>query len=108
MRRPWSRIGELLNRTADYRAEIEHRSERIGDASVLPLLGLAGLALFTLGRESAIVVLGCNFSDNVRVGGPLSMLNFIGTAAQRSILIKDGRALERLGEVDAVVFDKGR
>jgi Cu2+-exporting ATPase len=101
-----ARIGEMLNATADYRAEIEHRSERIGDASVLPLIGLSGLALATLGSESAVILLGCNFADNIRVSGPLAMLNFIGIAAEHSILIKDGRALERLHEVDTVVFDK--
>lgn len=101
-----AQIGQTLNATADYRTELEHRSERLGDASVLPLLALSGLALFTLGGESAIILLGCNFADNIRVAGPLAMLNFMNLAAQRSILIKDGRILDRLQEIDTVVFDK--
>jgi len=101
-----AQIGQALNATAGYRTELEHRSERIGDASVLPLLTMSALALVTLGGESAVILLGCNFADNIRVAGPLGMLNFMNLAAQRSILLKDGRVLERLQEIDTVVFDK--
>lgn len=101
-----ARLGALLSATADYRTEIEHRSERIGDASVVPLLALSGLALATVGQEAATILLGCNFADNIRVAGPLGMLNFLHIAAKRSILIKDGRVLESLRQIDTVVFDK--
>jgi Cu2+-exporting ATPase len=36
----------------------------------------------------------------------LTLLNGLGTGAERGILIKDGRALDRLPTVDTVVFDK--
>lgn len=101
-----AQIGEILNRTADYRTHVETRSERFGDQSVLPMIGIAGLALAAIGPGGAIAVLASNFTENIRVALPLGMLNHLSQAAERAILIKDGRALELLSEVDTVVFDK--
>jgi Cu2+-exporting ATPase len=36
----------------------------------------------------------------------LTLLNGLKAGAQRRILVKDGRALERLPAVDTIVFDK--
>lgn len=99
-------IGTMLNRTADYRSTVEAQSEKAADLSVLPLFALSGLALATVGTEAAVTVLSGNFVDGIRVGLPLSMLNVLKQAGQRNILIKDGRALELLQQVDTIVFDK--
>ena len=42
----------------------------------------------------------------MRILGPLSVLSFLQKAARQGILIKDGRALEQVSQVDTVVFDK--
>jgi heavy metal translocating P-type ATPase len=99
-------IGRILNQTADYRVEMESRGERLGDASVLPILGIAAAAFAFVGTQGTIVVLSSNFSECLRIAVPLAMLNFLDKAMKRGILIKDGRVLELLSDVDTVVFDK--
>ncbi len=101
-----AQISTILNRTADYRSVIEARSETLADRSVPWFLGLSALALLQVSPEGAITILNGNFIDSARVAMPLGMLNFLKAAASRSILIKDGRALELLTGVDTVVFDK--
>ncbi len=99
-------IGAILAKTVDYRLVVESKAERLGDQSVVPLLGLSGMALFLLRPESAVAVLASNYAENIRTSASLSLLNFLRQAARRGILIKDGRALELLSGVDTVVFDK--
>lgn len=40
------------------------------------------------------------------MSGPLGVLNFLNLAAERGILVKDGRALEQFSEIDTILFDK--
>jgi Cu2+-exporting ATPase len=42
----------------------------------------------------------------MRYFGPFSMLNYLNIAARQGILIKDGRSIELLRDIDTVVFDK--
>lgn len=101
-----AQIGEIWSRTADYKTSIETRGEQLSNKSVIPTLGAGSLALVTLGPIGATAILLSNFSDAIQLSAPLSTLNFLHLAAQSGTLIKDGRALEGLKEVDTVVFDK--
>ncbi len=101
-----AQIGKILLRTADYKSSIQARSEEISDRSVMPTLGLSALTLAALGPASAVAVIGANYAEVLRVVAPLGMLNFLSIASQQGILVKDGRALELLNQVDTVVFDK--
>lgn len=101
-----AQIGEIWSRTADYRTSVETRGEQLSNNAVLPTLGTGALALVTLGPVSATALLLSNFSDAIQLAAPLSTLNFLHLASQTGILIKDGRALEGLREVDIIVFDK--
>ena len=38
--------------------------------------------------------------------GPLNMLTYLYVSSQNSVLIKDGRSLDLLRDVDTIVFDK--
>lgn len=101
-----AQIGTVLLRTADYKSSLQVRSEEIAERSVLPTLGLSALALALFGPASAVAVMGANYAEVLRVVAPLGMLNFLSLASQQGILVKDGRALELLNQVDTVVFDK--
>lgn len=101
-----AQIGEILQRTASFKSSIQAKGEEISDRSVLPTLGLSAVTFAALGPSSAVAVIGANYAEILRVVSPLGMLNFLALAAQQGILIKDGRALELLSQVDTVVFDK--
>src|SRR5271169_1663619 len=42
----------------------------------------------------------------IRMPAPLAMLSTLALCAQRGVLVKDGRALDLLCEIDTVLFDK--
>jgi Cu2+-exporting ATPase len=99
-------IDQRLINTADYKASVEAQSVTTADKLTWPTLALSGVALGTLGPVSAITVVTCNFSNAVLIIPPLGVLNYMKLADQQGILIKDGRSLELLNQVDTIVFDK--
>ncbi len=101
-----ARIGDLLNRTADSKLAIQSRGEAVTDRLALPTLALSGLALLTVGASGALGILMCPIGYALRVVAPMSLLNFLHITSRNGILIKDGRSLELLKQVDTVVFDK--
>jgi Cu2+-exporting ATPase len=101
-----AQIGEILSRTADFKSSIESQGEAIADRSALPMLAFGAATFMLLGPMSGIAVLFGYFGYNMRIIAPISVLNFLRIASQNSILVKDGRALELLKQVDTVVFDK--
>jgi Cu2+-exporting ATPase len=101
-----AQIGEILNNTSEFELSLQTRGEQMADKTVLPTLATSTLALLTLGAYSSVAVLSANFAEVIRVTTPIGMLNFLNLASKDSILIKDGRSLELLNQVDTVVFDK--
>ena len=101
-----AQIEHVLNSTASFQSSIESRGEIMADQGARPMLLLSALTLPFMGASSAIAVLFASFGYNMRIVAPLSVLNFLRKAMERSILVKDGRALESLSEVDTFVFDK--
>lgn len=98
-------IGQILEQTADFTNSLQSRGEAIADKMALPTLGMCVL-LLPFGTSSALAVLTNTFGLKMRLFGPASMLSYLNLASQRGALIKDGRSLELLQEVDTVVFDK--
>ena len=101
-----AQIGDILNSTADFKSSIQSRGETIIDQGATPTLALSVLALPLLGVQSALAVLYASFGYQMRIAAPLSVLNFLRIASEKGVLIKDGRSLELLSEVDTLVFDK--
>ncbi len=99
-------IGRLLEQTRGYSDTLVLRGRRIADRLV-PLELSAGLAtMVLLGPAAGLGVLWSGLGYRMIALAPISLLNYLQVLSRRGILIKDGRVLEALGQVDTVVFDK--
>ncbi len=101
-----ARIGDILQHTADFKLSIQSRGEAVSDKAALPTLVLGTVTLPLLGINRALAILFASIGYNMRLVAPLSVLNFLQIMADSGILIKDGRSLEVLQQVDTLVFDK--
>jgi Cu2+-exporting ATPase len=101
-----AKISQILNDTAGYKLTSQHKGERLADKAVIPTLTLAGIGMATLGPAGAVAILNSDFGTGIRMAAPLAMLSSLALCAHKGILVKDGRALELMNEVDTVLFDK--
>jgi Cu2+-exporting ATPase len=101
-----SKIGHILDRTTDFKTTMQLKGEKWADQAVFPQLGVLSVALMTVGPMGAAAVLNTNFGYRLRLIGSLGTLNHLNLASHQGILIKDGRSLELLTQIDTVLFDK--
>jgi len=101
-----AQIAEILQHTADYKMKIQSRGEAIADKEVIPRLLIGVGTLPFLGPSRALTAMNANFGWNMRILAPVGMLVFLSKASRHGILVKDGRSLELLNQVNTVVFDK--
>ena len=59
-----------------------------------------------MGPIGAVAVLNSDLGTGIRMAVPLAMLSSLTLCASKGILVKDGRALEMMNQVDTVLFDK--
>lgn len=96
----------MLDRTADFTSSLEAQGQQIADRMALPTLALSAAALPFVGPQGSIALLNSSFLDNMRMFIPLSMLQHLRGATDAGVLIRDGRSLHSLTQVDTIVFDK--
>ena len=101
-----SKIAQILNDTAGYKLASQQRGERLADTAVVPTLAVGALAFGAMGPEGAAAVLNSDMGTGIRMAAPLAMLSTLALCSQRGVLVKDGRALDLLCEIDTVLFDK--
>ncbi len=101
-----AKISRILNDTAGYKLSSQHKGERLADKAVIPTLAVGAIGLATMGPGGAVAVLNSDFGTGIRMAAPLAMLSSLALCANKGILVKDGRALELMNEVDTVLFDK--
>ncbi|MEM7343433.1 MAG: heavy metal translocating P-type ATPase [Chloroflexota bacterium] len=99
-------IGQMLVDTASFTSSVELRGQEISDKAAFPTLVGSALAFPLVGPSGGLAVLIAGIGHNMHLLGPLSVLNYLQLIAHQGILIKDGRALEQIQQVDTVVFDK--
>jgi heavy metal translocating P-type ATPase len=101
-----AKIAQILSDTAGYKMTSQHKGERLADRAVLPTLGVGALGMATMGPMGAVAILNSDLGTGIRMAAPLAMLSSLTLCASKGILVKDGRALEMMNQVDTVLFDK--
>lgn len=97
---------QILNDMTHYTDNLELRGTAASDRIALPLFAAGAMTGILLGPGRGLAITWSPLDDALFVAGPLSVLNFLNIALRHDILIKDGRALEVLSNVDTIVFDK--
>jgi heavy metal translocating P-type ATPase len=101
-----SKISEILTNTVAHKLRAQSRGEELADRAVIPTLAVALVAAGTVGPSSALAVINSEMGTGIRMAAPLGMMTSITRCSQNGILVKDGRALEIMRNVDTVLFDK--
>ena len=101
-----AKLARILNDTAGYKLRSQSRGEELADRAVTPTLALGALGLATIGINGATAVVNCDLGTGIRMAAPIAMLSSLTLSAEHGILVKDGRALELLKNVDTFLFDK--
>ncbi len=101
-----AKIAQILKDSAGYKLGSQYKGEKMADRAVVPTLALSALGLATLGPQGAVAVLNRDFGTGIRMAAPLAMLTSLALCASKGILVKDGRALELMHDIDTVLFDK--
>ncbi|HIK05464.1 MAG TPA: cadmium-translocating P-type ATPase [Trichormus sp. M33_DOE_039] len=98
---------KLMQEAPVHDTRMENYAIKFAEKAVVPTL-LLGAAVFAATRNPARAasVLTLDFATGIRVSVPTTVLAALTYAARQGILIRSGRALEQLAEVDTIVFDK--
>lgn len=101
-----AQIGTILAQSTAEAVDHELWSKQLNDRLVFPLVALGGLSLPVLGLDGAQALIDSHPQRRMNISTALCALNYLALAADSGILVKNGRALERLHLVDTIVFDK--
>lgn len=102
-----SKIIEMIDTGEDLKASIQSNAERLADGIVPISFGAFFATLLLTGSMTrALSVLMVDFSCAIKLTTPLVILTALREAAQNHVVVKGGKYLELLSQVDTVVFDK--
>ena len=100
-------IVHFIEESESLKAGIQGRFERMADLAVPFTFGLAALVfLITRDPLRASSVLLVDYSCALKLTTPLTVLAAMREGALNNVVVKGGRYLEALRDVDTVVFDK--
>ncbi len=102
-----SKIISLIDSGERDKAAVQGRAERLADDIVPVSFGLFLLTLVLTRRLSrALSVLMVDFSCAIKLTTPITIISALKESVNRGVLVKGGRYLEVMSQVDTVVFDK--
>ena len=103
----FGKIIEAVERARNSQAPIQRLADRLAGYLVYFALGAAVITfLITHNIRSTISVVIVAGACGIAAGTPLAVLGAIGRAAQSGAIVKGGRHLENLAEIDTVLLDK--
>jgi P-type Cu2+ transporter len=98
---------ELLEKAPVNDTRMANYAAKMADKLIIPSMVLAGIVYATTGdptRTASILTL--DFVTGIRVSMPTAFLGALNHTTRHGVLVRSGRTLELLAEVDTVVFDK--
>ena len=97
----------LRNAAPDTDTRVSNYARKVGNWAVVPTLAAGATVWATSGSVArATGIVSLDLGTGMRVSAPTAVVSAQAYAAQRGILIRSGRALEMLAQVNNVVFDK--
>jgi P-type Cu2+ transporter len=97
----------LLQQAPVYDTRMANYTEKVADRLIVPSLLLATLVLIlTRDPARAAAILTLDFVTGIRVSIPTAFLGALNHTTRHGVLVRSGRTLEQLAEVDTIVFDK--
>lgn len=106
-----TRIGQITSMIESapvFDTRVGNYAGKIANRFVMPTLALAGLSLLLSAGNiaQAASLLMFDLGTGLRVSVPTAIMAALTKAGSQGLLIRSGRALEQLADVDVVVFDK--
>lgn len=102
-----AQIVDFIQSGESTKANIQGKAEHLADQIVPISFGLFfGTFLFTGNLTRALSVLMVDFSCAIKLTTPIAVISALKESAEHHILVKGGKYLELLSQVDTVVFDK--
>ncbi len=103
----FGRVVKMVEEAEANRADVQRFADKFS-AYYLPIVAGIALLTFLISRDplatAAVLVVACSCS--IALATPVAMLASIGQSARRGLLIKGGKYLETLTQVDVVLVDK--
>jgi len=102
-----SHIIDLIDNSANLKAEIQSKAERLADG-IVPFSFATFFATLLLTRNvtRAVSVLMVDYSCAVKLSTPIAVISAIREASVHNITVKGGKFLEAIADADTLVFDK--
>lgn len=102
-----NKIIQFIENSEKVKASVESKAMKIAD-KVVPysfvLAGLVGAVTRNLQRVAAVLMV--DYSCALKIATPVAFLSSMKEASNHKVLIKGGRYIEELANIDTVVFDK--
>ena len=101
-------ITKMIESAPVFDTRVGNFAANIANRFVLPTLALAGISLLLSAGNiaQAASLLMFDLGTGLRVSVPTAIMAALTRAGSQGLLIRSGRALEQLVDVDVVVFDK--
>ena len=97
----------LMKAAPVHDTRMEDYARKIGDRVVVPTLLLGGAVTLATGSiVRGVGVITLDIGTGIRVSVPTAILASLTFAARNGILMRSGRGLEQMANVDTIVFDK--
>ncbi len=98
---------QLLEKAPVHDTRMANYAGNLAEQLMMPSLGLAGLILIiTQDPQRVASILTLDFVTGIRVSIPTAFLGALNHTTRHGILVRSGRSLELLAEIDTIVFDK--